>query len=172
MGFSYSLTQGSAEGPARGWDAGWTERIIKVTVGIIIPAMERASTALFFLPPRHKCSVHGFVTDGASTFYLYKEERGRAGLVSTWQFSIIKTNDRHRLWGSRGAQKKRGAFRCWLSADLLPVFVGDLTLNKKLKRGFRLKAQWQLNVKQSSPPWANDLIGEFACFPFAGKLIK
>lgn len=32
--------------------------------------------------------------------------------------------------GDQGEHKKRGAFRCWLSADLLPVFVGDLTLNK------------------------------------------
>lgn len=33
--------------------------------------MERASTAFFL--PRHKCSVHGFVTNGAST---YTKKRG------------------------------------------------------------------------------------------------
>lgn len=67
MGFSYSLTQGSAEGLARGWDAGWTEWIIKVTVGIIIPAMERASA---FILPQHKCNVHGLELCYKWSFHL------------------------------------------------------------------------------------------------------
>lgn len=67
MGFSYSLTQGSAKGLARGWDAGWTERIIKVTVGIIIPAMERATA---FILPQHKCNVHGLELCYKWSFHL------------------------------------------------------------------------------------------------------
>lgn len=44
--------------------------------------------------------------------------------------------------GIKGSTKKGAAFRCWLSADLLPVFVGDLTLHKKLKKKRRGSGGW------------------------------
>lgn len=46
--------------------------------------------------------------------------------------------------GIKGSTKKGAAFRCWLSADLLPVFVGDLTLHKKTtkKKGGGWRGEW------------------------------
>ena len=163
-GFSYSLTQGCREGLARGWDAGGTVRIIKVTVGIIIPAMERASKPLFSSPAQMHCPwllvTKNFVINGASTYYLYewgKKEQERGRLVSTWQFSIIKTNDRHGPWGSRGTQKRE---HIQVSAECWPPSCLCWGLNSSQKKGKSRPAKgalltrpWlQLNLAEPRPP--------------------
>lgn len=139
-GFSYSLTQGCREGLARGWEAGGTVRIIKVTVGIIIPAMERASKPLFSSPAQMHYPwllvTKNFVINGASTYYLYewgKRSRREGDLYQHDNFPSLRLmtgTDR----GDQGEHKKGSTFRCRLSADLLPVFVGDLTLHKKKEK--------------------------------------
>lgn len=85
--------EGLRSAVVRGEVAGGEGWIIKVTVGIIILTMERASSTFFSSPPqKHRPWPFGtknFEINGASTYNLFtKRER----LVSTWQFSIIKTN--------------------------------------------------------------------------------
>ena len=75
-------------------------------------------------------ATKNFVTNGASTYYLYTDERERVrDLYQHDNFpslSLMTGAER----GDQGEQKKGSVFRCCLRADLLPVFVGDLTLNK------------------------------------------
>ena len=75
-------------------------------------------------------ATKNFATNEASTYYLYKDERERVrDLYQHDNFPSLRLMTGMDC-GDQGEQKKGSVFRWWLRADLLPVFVGDLTLTK------------------------------------------
>lgn len=133
---------------------GW---IIKVTVGIIILTMERASSTFFSSPPqKHRLWPFGtknLEINGASTYNLFRRREG--DLYQHDNFPLLRL-----MAGClRRSRGEGNAFRCARVLTSARLCSG-LNSGQKRKMGRRgARALWPLH---RSP---NCLIGKFACFP-------